>query len=69
MMMLSGCGAAEKPAELLEKVNPDVSSLVIEEHAVCSASVDAPDHFEFRERIPANVLALREGWRVPGSET
>jgi len=68
LILLPGCGLVGKPNQLPAAVEIESSRLVIEEHAVCSASVDTPDHFEFRERIPANVLALREGWRVPDTE-
>ena len=69
VMMLSGCSVPGKPVELPEKVNSNISRLVIEEHAICSASVDTPDHFEFKQRIPDDVLALREDWRMPDAET
>ena len=68
IVLLAGCGFQKRSNGLAEPVETEISKLIIEEYAVCSASVDAPDHFEFRQRIPENVLAFREDWRIPGAE-
>ena len=68
VILLTGCTSSGKPTGSPDRVNPDISSFLIEEHEICSASVDTPDHFEFKQRIPDDVLALREKWREPGEE-
>jgi hypothetical protein len=44
------------------------SNLVVEEHRIVSEKTNTPNHYEFRKRIPANVLAKREKWRVDHSD-
>lgn len=65
LILLPGCGRSMAVDPLPEAGQPGLPQLVVEEHAVCSASVDSPGHFEFSQRIPENVLAHREDWRVP----
>ena len=69
LVLLPGCGLKRTATPLPEAGQSGLLRLVVEEHAVCSASVDSPDHFEFNQRISEDVLALREGWRVPGPAT
>lgn len=47
---------------------PQSDELTVEEYAVVEASVDSPSHFEFMERIPAEVLEKRDEWRGSFSE-
>jgi hypothetical protein len=42
--------------------------LTVEEYAVVEAAVDSPSHFEFMERIPAEVLDKRAAWRGSSPE-
>jgi hypothetical protein len=37
--------------------------LTVEEYPIVEASIDSPDHFEFRERIPSEVFEKRAAWR------
>jgi PAS domain-containing protein len=45
-----------------------VEELTVEEYAVVEAAVDSPTHFEFMERIPAEVLEKRVAWRDSSPE-
>ncbi len=42
---------------------PAPAGLTIEEHPVVEKSVDTPGHFEFKDRIPAEVFQKRAAWR------
>jgi len=56
-LLLTGCNsrAAAPPGT--------GTALTIEEYAVVERSVDQPTHFEFNERIGAEVKARRAQWR------
>ena len=43
--------------------------LTMEEYAVVSAQIDTPNHFEFTQRIPADVFARRQTQRTPDLST
>ncbi|RPI93856.1 MAG: hypothetical protein EHM39_12580, partial [Chloroflexi bacterium] len=41
------------------------AGFTVEEYPLVSADQDTPTHFEFRDRVTQDMLALREGWRAP----
>ncbi|MBN1200542.1 MAG: hypothetical protein JXJ20_01680 [Anaerolineae bacterium] len=48
-----------------ETTGETATGLIVEEHPVVSAAEDTPNHFEFKQRIPAEVFGIRSAWREP----
>lgn len=59
LIILAGCQNLSKKDVVLPTPNPAIPTLVIEEHPIVDQSVDTPDHIEFNQRIPAEVLNKR----------
>jgi|AMZC01.1.fsa_nt_AMZC01000742.1_16 hypothetical protein len=38
---------------------------IVEEYPLVSAAEDQPDHYEFRQRVTEQILAVRRAWREP----
>jgi LysM repeat protein len=61
----------DEPVMLANETNPPapvltaspMGNLTLEEWRVVSSSVDSPSHFEFNQRIPADVRERRAAWR------
>ncbi len=59
--------ATPDPASIPAEIAPQVGSLgplTMESYPIVAASLDAPGHFEFNQRIPAAVLARRADLRA-----
>ena len=41
------------------------AGFIVEEYPLVSAAEDQPDHYEFRERVTEQILAVRRAWRDP----
>lgn len=41
------------------------AGLIVEEYPLVAALEDSPTHFEFRDRVTAEILAVRSPWREP----
>lgn len=60
-LLVSACNAA--PELVLPTPLAEPPALVVDEFAVVDASVDAPNHFEFSQRIPPEVRDKYAQWR------
>lgn len=66
--LLSGCSLQAQPAGNPSLPAGQAQPLVVEEHPICRVDEDTPDHFEFNQRISADVFDLRKAWRNPSDE-
>jgi hypothetical protein len=54
-----------EPAQGGETGGGTVPGLTVEEYPIVSATEDTPNHFEFKQRIGEDILAVRWAWREP----
>jgi hypothetical protein len=61
--LLAACSGSPAPMPTSGAPGDAAASLIIEEHPIISADVDAPGHFEFLDHVPDEILARRAAWR------
>jgi hypothetical protein len=64
-----GCTLSTRPAAAKPRVvSVPPSVLTVEEYPIVPFEQDTPDHLEYMQRIPVDVLAQRDAWRGPSPQ-